>query len=253
MAKAKRIMLILGSGLYDIYGRQAEREILIKTGYGSASVQKLGGSAAGEVFLLRRHGKGHTLAPHMINYRANISAAQKLGIDYIIATSAVGSMNPKIRVGDYVVVDQFIDFTKSRQSTFFGSEGDVRHTDMSHPYSDIVRSSLLSALKSAKVRFAAKGTYVCTEGPRYESAAEIRMFRKVGGDVAGMTGVPEVVLADELGIPYGSIAHVTNMCSGMQSELSHGEVLKEMKKSLPQTKKVLDHAINELSASSNGP
>jgi len=156
-------------------------------------------------------------------------------------------MNPRMRVGGYAVMDQFIDFTKSRQSTFFGTRDRVQHTDVSHPYSETVRLALIGALKKGRVRgFAETGTYVCSEGPRYETMAEIEMFKRMGGDLAGMTNVPEVVLAKELSIPYAAIAYVTNMCAGMQPEINHEEVVKEASRLLPQMREILNTAVDIL-------
>lgn len=250
MKTARNVMVILGSGLYDLYESEIAKEINVRTEYGNAKVYKLKGGGKGGIFLILRHGNAHNIAPHMINYRANIMAAKKLGMDYILATSAVGSSNPKIKVGSYVVLDQFIDFTKARPSTFFSTEGNIQHTDVSHPYSELVRNALISSLKKVKAKkVALKGTYVCSEGPRYETMAEIKMFRRIGGDVAGMTGVPEVVLANELRIPYANLSYVTNMCAGMQSELSHAEVVREAGKMLPQLKEIINQTAAQLISS----
>ncbi len=244
----KRAMIILGSGLYDLYREDVVKELSVETEYGNATVFKLKSGSKGEVFLLMRHGKGHSIPPHMINYRANIMAAKTLGMDFIIATCAVGSMNPKMRVGSYAVIDQFVDFTKSRQSTF-STKDRVQHTDVSHPYSERVRAALIRALKKGKAQgFAETGTYVCSEGPRYETIAEIEMFKRIGGDLAGMTSVPEVVLAKELSIPYAALAYVTNMCAGMQTEINHEEVVNEAGRLLPQMRKILDTAVSMLLA-----
>ncbi len=249
MKDEKKVMVILGSGLYNLYNGDISKEINVNTEYGPARVYKLKNQAKGSTFLLLRHGKGHSVPPHLVNYRSNIMAAKKLGIDYIIATSAVGSMNPKMKVGSYVVIDQFIDFTKSRPFTFFNEIGHVQHTDVSYPYSEEVRKALISALKETKTKkFAEAGTYVCSEGPRYETIGEIEMFKRIGADLAGMTNVPEVVLAKELSIPYATIAYVTNMCAGMQSELNHEEVVKIGESLLPQAKKILNRAISILLA-----
>lgn len=245
MAKQKSIFVILGSGLYGLYKNEVGKEIRIKTRYGSAAVHKLRNKNA-KVYLLMRHGKGHSIPPHLINYRANAAAAGKHGVDYVIATTAVGSLNQKMRIGSYVVLDHFLDFTKARPFTIFeGSK--FSHTDMSEPYSGEVRSALIRALESSGASFHRNGTYACFEGPRYETPAEIRMYRMLGADIVGMTGVPEVVFSKELGIPYGSVAIVTNMAAGMQEKISHEEVVKEMDRSLKTTRKIIDKAIKYLS------
>jgi 5'-methylthioadenosine phosphorylase len=246
-----KIGLILGTGLYNLYGHEVEEDITIQTKFGSAKLAKLADSRKATVYVLLRHGPNHSLPPHLINYRANISAFSSKQVDYIVATSSVGAINPKIGVGSYVVIDQFIDQTTRRAATMF-SEANERfaHTDMTNPYAESVRRALLLSLRKNAVRKVFKqGTYVCTEGPRFETPAEISMYRKLGGDVVGMTGIPEVVLANELAIPYGALCFVTNMAAGMQSEISNDEVVVQMKKHEARIKSVIDSAVDELVAS----
>ncbi len=190
------------------------------------------------------------IPPHLINFRANLAAAKKLDITHIVATSSVGSLRKTIPLGSDVVLDQFIDFTKGRPSSmFYDTPENFAHTDMTNPYSSKVRNALISSLKKNKVHsFRSSGTYVCTEGPRFETPAEIRMFAKLGGDVVGMTGVPEVVIANELGLEYGNLSLVSNMAAGLQQgRISPEEVINEMKKHLIETKAVLETAVKELS------
>jgi len=196
-----------------------------------------------------RHGREHSIPPHLINYRANIVAAKQLGVSYIIATASVGSLKYSIPVGAFVVLDQFIDFTKGRPSSvYYDSPNDFAHTDMTNPYSLVVRDSLVSSLKKNKIRkFRTSGTYVCTEGPRFETPAEIRMFQRLGGDVVGMTGVPEVIIANELGIEYGCLSLVSNIAAGLQrGKIAPEKVLEEMEMHQGETKKVLETAVKEL-------
>jgi 5'-methylthioadenosine phosphorylase len=250
----KTLLLILGTGLYDLYAMNKRKETrTIKTKFGEAKVVTLERDFEANhtplaVYILFRHGLKHSVPPHLINYRANIAAAKELNVDYIVATSSVGSLNPKIGIGEYVVLDQFIDMTKSRPFTFFQEEGErFAHTDMTEPYSRIVRAAMIKSLKKNRMRgFHERGTYVCTEGPRFETPAEIRMYRRAGGDVVGMTGVPEVVLAKEIGIEYGSLGIVTNMAAGLQRSISQEEVVKQMNRSLGRTNKILDDTVREL-------
>ncbi len=150
--------------------------------------------------------------PHLVNYRANIWALKAAKVDKIISVSAVGSLKREIAPGNYVVVDDFIDFTKARQSTFFETE--KVHTDVSEPYDPKIRKALLSACKKIGAKAHDGGVYVCTEGPRFETKAEIRMMAQFG-DVVGMTGVPEVVLANELKIPYANLCFSANYACGI--------------------------------------
>ncbi len=240
----RKIGIILGSGLYDLYKKEIGLKASVDTGYGAAEAYELSTNA----YLMLRHGPLHSLPPHLINYRANIKALRELGVKYVLATASVGAINPKIRVGSYVVLDQFIDATKNRVLTFYTQPDEkFSHEDMTHPYSERVRRSLIAGLKKSKIpSFKTTGTYVCTEGPRFETPAEISMYRRAGGDVVGMTGVPEVTLAKEIGLEYATLAFATNMAAGMQSKVSQEEVTERMSKSLSKTKSILDHAIGDL-------
>src|SRR5690606_34061261 len=145
----------------------------------------------------------------------NIAAVAQLGCQAIIATNAVGSLRPQMKPGDYVLPDQFLDFTKTRPLTFFdGDDGKVRHIDFTEPYCPSLRSTVGHCLRERGLRVHEPATYLCAEGPRFETPAEIRMFSAWGADVVGMTGVPEVVFAHELGLCYASLCIVTNMAAG---------------------------------------
>jgi len=224
-----RTAVIGGTGFYDMEQATLKEKKAVDTKYGRAVVSIY--EAGGEKFaFLPRHGEGHKRAPHMVNYRANIMALKQLGVERIIGVCSVGSLQKQIKPGDFVLVDQFLDFTKSRPSTFFDEEGCVVHTNVTEPYCPEMRESIAKAMP-LKHRLHKKGTYVCAEGPRFETAAEIRMFAALGGDVVGMTGVPECVLARELGMCYASIAVVTNYAAGLGHDtVSHEEVLEEMEK-----------------------
>ncbi len=191
--------------------------------------------------VLPRHGAGHDVPPHRINYRANIAALEKLGVEKVIATSAVGSMNRRFRVGSIGLVDQFLDFTKNRPATFFDTQ--AVHTDMTHPYDGKLNAALLGASARLRIRLHRGLVYACAEGPRYESAAEIRMFRKLGADVVGMTGVPEVVLANEKGLKYATIAMATNWAAGIQDKVSHKEVISAVRGSGGKVRRLLEETI----------
>lgn len=213
----------------------------VKTKFGSAVLYP---SHEGRAYILPRHGLAHRSPPHGINYRANIAALEQLGVRQVIATSAVGSMNQDFGVGEVGLVEQFIDFTKRRHETFF--EREVVHTDMTYPYSRRLNHLLLDAGKRSGTGMTPGLVYVCAEGPRFETAAEIRMFRLLGGDVVGMTGVPEVVLANEKKIDYASLVIATNWAAGMQPKVSHEEVLRVMKRSGKKVKDLIETAINSL-------
>lgn len=226
--------VIAGTGIAEHFGL-GEPET-VSTSYGDAVVFKARG-----YHVLPRHGPSHRQPPHAINYRANIAALEKLGVRRIIATSAVGSMKKEFRVGEIGLVEQFLDFTKGRQATFF--EDEVVHTDMTNPYSARLNRDIGSMARRARTKVSQGLVYVCAEGPRFETAAEIRMFKKMGGDVVGMTGVPEVVLANEKRLEYASIVIATNWAAGIQAKVSHEEVLKVMKRSGKRAKELIEATI----------
>lgn len=182
---------------------------------------------------MSRHGKGHSVPPHRVNYRANIWALKEIGVRKIIATAAVGSLSPHYKLGDLVLLHQFLDFTKNRSQTFYeGGEQGVLHVDMTEPYCKSVQEVILKASGNFSGHIPVKtgATYVCTEGPRFETPAEIKMYQLLGGELVGMTSVPEVILAKELGLCYASIGMVTNEAAGIADHpLTHAEVIESMK------------------------
>jgi 5'-methylthioadenosine phosphorylase len=212
----------------------------VDTPFGDVDVET--GSFQGhEIGFLRRHGPGHSVPPHRINYRAIIWALGELGVERVLTTAAVGSLREEMGPGHFVIVDQFLDFTKRRVSTFHdgGPEG-VVHVDVTDPFCPELRELLVSHGTSLDIPVHDGGVYVCAEGPRYETAAEIRAFAMLGGDLVGMTVVPEVVLARELGLCYANIASVTNVAAGMSDEpLSHEEVLKAQAGSTKRLERLL--------------
>ena len=242
-----RIAFIGGTGFYAADFLSPAKEVTVETRWGSVTLLE-GLWKNREILFLTRHGKGHVVPPHLVNYRANIAALKKLNARAIFASAAVGSLNMEMGAGSLVILDQFLDFTKDRPGTFFtGKELPVVHTDMSYPYCDFLRSLLNEKGQELQLPIHPSGTYACTEGPRFESAAEIKMFRVVGGHVVGMTGVPEVVLAREAGICYASVALVTNYAAGISPTLlTHEEVVEEMKQSAEKFLSLLLKAIEAL-------
>jgi len=235
-----RVAVIGGSGVYEQSFMDNEQEIKVETRFGAAILKK-GQYRGRTVFFMARHGGGHTLPPHLINYRANIAALKKLNVDAVIATAAVGSLHRQVTPGSRVIIDQFIDFTKQRPLTFYeGEEGFVVHTDFSEPYCPEVRAAVIKAGLSLGQNIIDGGCYLCTEGPRFETPAEIKMFMNWGVDVVGMTNVPEVTLAREAGLCYATIALPTNYAAGVSElPLTQDEVLKAMEKDSPELEKLI--------------
>ena len=231
--------IIAGTGVIGHFDVGKPRTV--RTPYGTAVAFE---SSDGRYFVLPRHGRRHAVPPHRINYRANISALGKLGVEEVIATSAVGSMNREFGVGQIGLVEQFLDFTKGREATFFDDK--VAHTDMTNPYSARLNGELKRSGERLGVEVRGGLVYVCAEGPRFETTAEIRMFRAMGGDVVGMTGVPEVVLANEKGMQYASVVIATNWAAGMQRRVSHGAVLEVMKRSGKKAGELIEATIKAI-------
>ena len=206
----------------------------VETEYGRASLTRAALSDGLTLLFLARHGAGHTLPPHRINHRANIAALRDLGADAVFATTAVGSLRPKIAPGDFVILDDFLDFTKGAVTTFYSEPGQVRHTDFSRPYDPALRETLLQTTAAdIAPRVHPTGTYLCVSGPRYETPAEVRLFGQWGASVVGMTGAPEAILCREAGLRYAGVALATNYGTGLvpNAALSHAEVEQETAKS----------------------
>ncbi|CAB49985.1 S-methyl-5'-thioadenosine phosphorylase [Pyrococcus abyssi] len=253
-----RVAVIGGSGVYD-FPAENKRSVTVETPYGKVEVT-IGLVNGEEVAFLARHGKGHSIPPHKINYRANIWALYELGVERIIATSAVGSMNPNMRPGDFVILDQIIDFTVSRPRTFYDGEESphdrkfVAHVDFTEPYCPEIRRALIAAAKELSLPYHPRGTYVCTEGPRFETAAEIKAYRILGGDVVGMTQCPEAILARELEICYATVAIVTNYAAGISGKkLTHSEVVELMNKKSKEIVALITKAIPLIPKERNCP
>ncbi|MBI5203833.1 MAG: S-methyl-5'-thioinosine phosphorylase [Nitrospirae bacterium] len=233
--------VIGGSGLYEIEGVVVREERKISTPYGEPSgLYRLCDIAGKEVAFLPRHGSPHHIAPHKVNYRANILGFKKLGAERIISINAVGGINKKMKPGDIVLPDQIIDMTEGRERTFYDKE-EIVHVDFTEPYCPELRAAIISAGKEAGIKLKQKASYICTNGPRLETAAEIRAFSLLGADVVGMTGMPEASLARELGICLAGIAVITNPAAGISGKkLTTTEVVEKMAESTGRIKVLLE-------------
>lgn len=242
-----KIGIIGGSGLDDPKILLNSEEIEIKTPFGKPSDKLVIGEINGkQVIILARHGKNHQLTPSFVPYRANIWALKSLGCTHILATTACGSLKEEMKPGDLVFIDQFLDFTKHRKNTFF--EDDVIHTPMAEPFDIGIRKLLIQAAKKLKLNFHLSGTMLTIEGPRFSTKAESLMFKKWGADLINMSTVPEVVLANELTIPYQSIAMVTDYDCWRKNEesVSFELILKRMEENSEKVKKLLIKTIEYL-------
>ena len=225
--------LITGSGFYDVPDLEDRRAEAVETPYGSAEVT-VGRWRGNDLCFLPRHGSDHTIPPHGINYRANIWALRHVGASSILATAVSGGISPQMTVGRLVVISDFLDFTDGRPSTFFdgvtdpefpGRRGTVTHTDMTNPYDPAMRAVIRRAAEAESIDIADGGVYCTTNGPRFETPAEIGMMATLGGDLVGMTGYPEVALAGEAGLPYAAIGVISNQAAGLGGkELSGSDI-----------------------------
>jgi 5'-methylthioadenosine phosphorylase len=245
-----KVGIIGGTGFYEAGILSEEKDVTTPTPYGPVSMTT-GDYQGREVVFLARHGARHTVPPHLVNYRANIWALREIGVEKVIATAAVGSLQKDLRPGEIVLIDQFLDFTKSRAQTFFEGNGTgVLHVDVTNPYCPSLREEICRSAGKSQVALHNGGTYVCTEGPRYETPAEIRMFHSLGGDVVGMTSVPEVVLAREAALCYAAITLVTNYAAGISSRpLSHQEVVTAMNQAQGVLRRLILAALANVSES----
>lgn len=237
----EKIGIISGSGLYEIPGLRLKRRRAVKTPFGIPSDKYIIGEIEGsDVIFLPRHGSLHNLPPHMINYRANVWGFKELGVKKIISISAVGGIKRGLKPGNIVVLDQLIDMTRHRKSTFYDGETGVVHIDFTDPFCPEILQVLRKAGKRANLSLKMGGTYIAVEGPRLETAAEIKAYALLGADVVGMTGMPETSLARELEMCYSGISVVANFAAGIsRKRLTTSEVIKAMKASTEKIKRLL--------------
>lgn len=226
-----KIAIIGGSGLENPAILKNATEINIDTPYGPTSSDfKCGIINGREVAILSRHGRQHTIPPTQVNNRANIWAIRELGCTHVVATTACGSLREEIGRGDFVVLDQFIDFTRHRNITFYEAfePKQMKHTPMADPFDRSLRSKLIESAKDLGIKIFERGTVVTIEGPRFSTRAESNMFRLWGADVINMSTAPEAILANELGIPYAAVAMSTDYDCWKTDEapVTWGDVLK---------------------------
>jgi len=238
------IGIIGGTGIYDSGLFSDKREIKVYTPYGDPSdFITIGEYAGKQVAFIPRHGKGHRIPPHKINARANIWALKELGVRRIIAPSAVGSLSYDYKPGDIALPDQFIDFTKGRQYTFYDG-GQICHISMADPFCPQLRGIASQVIGKLNYTFQPRATYVCVEGPRFSTRAESRFFRDVlKAEIIGMTLVPECTLAREAEICYLSIATVTDYDVWADQPVSSKEVIETLHKNVEKTKKLIAEMI----------
>lgn len=240
------LAIIGGSGLASLNNLQVTRREVVYTPYGEPSGPLTHGTLCGkEAVFLPRHGYGHTIPPHKINYRANLQALKQIGVKKVIAIAAVGGIRADLVPGSFVIPDQIIDYTWGRAHTFFeGGDMPVTHIDFTHPYSAELRALLVKGCANAGLACSSQATYGATQGPRLETIAEINRMERDGCDIVGMTGMPEAALAAELGLGYATCAVVANMAAGRGSDgISMVEIEYNLKQAMEKVRALLEHVI----------
>lgn len=246
-----KVAIIGGTGLSDFEAVEWGGSSQPETDYGSPSAKIRCGRepvSGAEFYFLPRHGGDHSIAPHRINYRANIAALKSIGITHVFAVNAVGGLADNMGPQAIVVPDQVIDYTSARETSFFdGIAGPLDHIDFTEPYSGVAREALLKSAAALTLPCVDGGVYGATQGPRLETAAEIRRCRRDGCDLVGMTGMPEAALARELDLNYASLCLVVNWGAGMTSNpITLAEIHQVVDRGMSDIKKILLRAISEL-------
>lgn len=238
--------IIGGSGLTNLKDFEITHREVKRTPYGEPSSPMVYGRLGGqEVVFLARHGHGHTIPPHEVNYRANIWAIKETGATRVIAVNAVGGIAGSLKPGQLVFPDQIIDYTYARSHTFFGNDQKpVTHIDFTYPYCEGLRQVFIQAARAAGIEAAEHATYAATQGPRFETVAEVRRLERDGADIVGMTGMPEAGLARELGLCYACIAVVANPAAGKSTgEISLKEIERILESGMQTVRSLLERII----------
>ena len=239
--------IIGGSGVYQLEGINIIEELDVDTPYGKPSSPVMLAELSGERFLfIPRHGKKHTVLPHEVNYVANVYALKMLGAEYLISVSAVGSLKEEHAPTNFVLPDQFIDWTKGgRRRTFFG-EGIVAHVSVANPVEKSLQAIMARAFEGKGLNYHVGGSYLCIEGPQFSTKAESNIYRSFGADVIGMTNVPESYLAKEAGMAYATIAMVTDYDCWKEEHCTVDEIMRVMSTNNQNVQKVLKEVIPEV-------
>lgn len=242
-----KVAIIGGSGIYKLDSIKIIKEHVTTTPFGDPSDSILEAEIDGARFyFLPRHGRGHKYTPTEVNYRANIFALKQLGVDTIVSISAVGSLKEEHHPTKFVLVDQFIDWTKGFRARTFFDKGMVGHVSTANPVEKVLQDRLAKSCEKTGVEFSRGGSYVCIEGPQFSSRAESQIYRSFGADVIGMTNVPEAYLAKEAGIAYATVAMVTDYDCWKEEHCTVDEIMKVMKDNYLSAQKLVTDVIPDL-------
>jgi len=251
------LAIIGGTGLTQLDSLNIHKRLLVRTPYGEPSQPLIFGDIDGhEVIFLARHGNGHTIPPHAVNYRANISALQLQGVTEIAAIATVGGIHADFSSGVIAIPHQIIDYTHGRKNTFYdGINLPVKHIDFTEPYSADMRAKWQQAAISAGEPVINHGVYATTQGPRLETAAEIDRLERDGASIVGMTGMPEAALAREMGISYATICPVANYAAGRGDSvhsIKYEEVILNLNHTMVRVNKIIIALVRQNGVQSNG-
>lgn len=245
------LAIIGGSGLTRLSTLAVAHREVVRTPYGEPSSALLFGQICGrDVVFLARHGHGHTIPPHRVNYRANIWALKDRGVSRILAVASVGAIAAAYQMGELILPDQLIDYTSGRETTFFdGSDRVVLHVDFTEPYSRALREQYLAAASGAAIALRDGGVYAAVSGPRLETAAEIDRLERDGATMVGMTGMPEAALARELSVDYATIAVVVNQAAGRGDSarsISMSGISNVLETAMDKVRNLIDRAVERV-------
>lgn len=244
-----KIGIIAGTGFYNLPALSGAVPTPVDTPYGRALINQ-GKWHNAEIVFLTRHGVDHSVSPSKVNYRANITALKNQGVEFVIAVNVVGGIDPKLVPGSLQLLDDFVDFTSGRESTFFDGlqPGGVQHIDMSDLYDSRIKAALSASAQASGIALATGGIYAGFNGPRFETPSEIRLAALAGATVVGMTGCPEVSLAKEASLPYAAIALVVNPAAGVgTTPITIDEINQVLKAASKKVITIIDGAIKSLS------
>ncbi|MDH5518080.1 MAG: S-methyl-5'-thioinosine phosphorylase [Gammaproteobacteria bacterium] len=244
-----KLAIIGGTGLADLSNLKITNKQMVHTPFGAASAPLITGELCSEsVVFIARHGHGHTIPPHKINYQANIWALKSLGVEQIIAVAAVGGITEKMSPGAVVIPHQLIDYTYGREHTFFSDDfNPEQHIDFTEPYNERLREALIMSKQAVDFELLESAVYAATQGPRLETAAEISKLEKDGCDIVGMTGMPEAALARELEMEYASCAVVANWAAGKSKNvITMQEIEKNLIDGMKNVRELLEKTLPQV-------
>jgi len=242
-----KLGIIGGSGIYSLENIKIVAEHKVDTPFGKPSDSVMQTEVNGaEVYFMPRHGRGHSILPHEVNYRANIFALKSLGVDVIVSVSAVGSLREEHAPTDFVLPDQFVDWTKGKRERSFFGDGIVAHVSTAYPVNKTLQERIHKTCNELDIKAHKGGTYICIEGPQFSSRAESEIYRSFGADVIGMTNVPESYLAKEAGIAYSTIAMITDYDCWKEEHVDVESVMEVMKKNNDTVQKLVMKLVPDL-------